>query len=135
MRLFCGNESNATSYDLSPFSPSASNIEYIPVWPYLDIHIYPDIVITCNLSTYTFNCSNFRRDLREMEVMWIGEGHQSTKVLTYRGHSKIFIFNIGSQPKILYLYETVYAVTQNGYRILFWTESGLYRYTRNGVNQ
>ena len=131
MQIFCGNESNATSYDLTSFNPNSSNTEYIPVWPYLDIHIQPDTVVTCDLSAYTFNCKFFTRDLTEIGVTWIGEAHQSTKVLTYRGHSKIFIFNPGSQPKILYFCEKVYAVAQNGYKVFIWAENGLYGYIRN----
>ena len=119
--MYCGNESNITSLDLTFFNPNSSNTEYIPVWPYLDIHIRPSTVVTCDLSSYNFSCNNFTRDLEEMEVMWIGEIHMSTKVLTYRGHSKIFVFVLGSQPKIIYLYETVYAVTQSKYRVLIWT--------------
>ena len=107
VQMFCGNESNATSLNLNSFSPNASNIEYIPVWPFLDIHIKPETVITCDVSSYTFSCNNFTRDLSEIEVLWIGEAQQSTKVLTYRGHSKIFIYNENSKPKIVYFYNKV----------------------------
>ena len=94
VNLYCNSTSNVTSYDLSRYQATSSTLEYIPIWPYLDIHIQPSTVITCDISNYSFACSTFSANISEMTVQWIGEHHQSVKALTYGNMSKVFAYTL-----------------------------------------
>ena len=131
VNLYCNSIKNFTSYDITQYSPTNQNLEYIPVWPFLDIHISPSTVINCNISDYAFNCSSFTSNLSELSVQWVGEYQQSVKTLTKGNMSKVFVYLTQQELFIVKLDMKIYAVAQEGYKIYIWTSSGIYTCNRN----
>ena len=105
------------------------------VWPYLIIHFDSKTVIYCDISNYTLRCTNFSTNLTGISSAWISEYHQAVQVLVKGQKSRIVAYKEGNSPFVIDFSETVYAVVQEGYRIIIWAESGLYELNRSANAQ
>ena len=121
-RMFCNSSTNYTDYTL----PKNSVSEFMVVWPYFIIHYDFKTVIYCDISQYTFRCTNFSTNLTGASSAWISEYHQAVQVLVRNQKSRIVAYKEGNSPFVIDFSQKVYAVVQEGYRIIIWAQSGLY---------